>query len=455
MNSFVTQSRLLGTRPVVLNTLNISRPAAGEPTLLLITQGFGDALRIGYQNRPKIFARRIVLPEMLYARVEEITERMAANGEVLVPLDESDARLKMRTAHDAGIPSVAIVLMHGYRFPAHERRLKAIAQVLGFAQISVSHEVSPLIKLVSRGDTTVVDAYLSPLLRRYVAQVAGDLKGVKLMFMQSNGGLTAADRFQGKDAILSGPAGGINGMARTSEQALGQGARLIGFDMGGTSTDVSHYAGRFELVDESVVAGVRIRAPMMQIHTVAAGGGSICRFDGMRFRVGPQSAGARPGPACYRNGGPLTVTDCNLFLGRIEPERFPAVFGPDGDQPLDPDASRARLQEVADALGNAKSLEAIAEGFLEIAVDNMAAAIRKISIARGHDVTLLPFYTPTLTDEERKVVETLDLGKIYAMGAHPVIVNSLARSMGYRRSDYRPLLAESAVTPGRTRWRKS
>ena len=275
--------------------------------------------------------------------------------------------------------------MHGWRYSDHEARLAEIARELGFTQVSVSHEVAPLIKLVGRGDTTVVDAYLSPVLRRYVDRVAAGLpSGTDLHFMQSNGGLAEASAFRGKDAILSGPAGGVVGMVAASEP---HGAdRLIGFDMGGTSTDVSHYAGQFELADESVVAGVRIRAPMMQIHTVAAGGGSICRFDGMRFRVGPESAGANPGPACYRNGGPLTVTDCNLFLGRIDPEHFPAVFGPGGDQPLDPQASRARLQEIADAVGG-KSLEEIAEGFLEIAVDNMAAAIRKISIARGHDVT--------------------------------------------------------------------
>ena len=276
--------------------------------------------------------------------------------------------------------------MHGWRFTDHEVALADIARDLGFSQISVSHEVAPLIKLVGRGDTTVVDAYLSPILRRYIDRVAAGLgEGAKLQFMQSNGGLTKANSFRGKDAILSGPAGGVVGMVAASAP-LGA-DRLIGFDMGGTSTDVSHYAGRYELGDENLIAGVRIRAPMMQVHTIAAGGGSICRFDGMRFRVGPESAGARPGPACYRAGGPLTVTDCNLFLGRISVKHFPAVFGPNGDQRLDPDASRAQLQELADALGGAKTLEEIAEGFLAIAVDNMAAAIRKISIARGHDVT--------------------------------------------------------------------
>ena len=357
----------------------------GERLALAVTRGFGDALRIGYQARPDIFARHIVLPSMLYERVVEIDERLGVDGDVLVSLDESAARAALEAIRAAGIDAIAILLMHGWRYPAHEMKLAEIARELGFTQVSVSHEAAPLIKLIGRGDTTVVDAYLSPVLRRYVDRVAAGLPdATELHFMQSNGGLAEATAFRGKDAILSGPAGGIVGMVAAS--APHEADHLIGFDMGGTSTDVSHYAGRFELADESVVAGVRIRAPMMQIHTVAAGGGSVCRFDGMRFRVGPESAGANPGPACYRNGGPLTVTDCNLFLGRIDPEHFPPVFGANGDEPLDAEASRARLQEVADAVGG-KSLEEIAQGFLEIAVDNMAAAIRKISIARGHDVT--------------------------------------------------------------------
>ena len=358
----------------------------GERTALAITAGFGDALRIGYQARPEIFARHIVLPAMLYETVVEIEERAGADGAIIRPLEEDRARADLNILRAKGFDALAIVLMHGWRFTDHEERLAAIARELGFTQVSVSHEVAPLIKLIGRGDTTVVDAYLSPILRRYVDKVAAGLgEGPRLQFMQSNGGLTEARAFRGKDAILSGPAGGVVGMVAAS--APHGSGHLIGFDMGGTSTDVSHYAGRYELGDENLIAGVRIRAPMMQIHTIAAGGGSICRFDGMRFRVGPESAGARPGPACYRAGGPLTVTDCNLFLGRIEPSNFPAVFGPDGNLPLDPDASRQRLQEVADALGGTKSLEQIAEGFLHIAVDNMAAAIRKISIARGHDVT--------------------------------------------------------------------
>jgi 5-oxoprolinase (ATP-hydrolysing) len=358
----------------------------GERLALAITRGFGDALRIGYQARPDIFARHIVLPSMVYEQMIEVDERVDVAGQVLVPLDEAGARKALGTVRDAGIDALAIVLMHGWQYPAHEARLAEIARELGFAQVSVSHEVAPLIKLIGRGDTTVVDAYLSPVLRRYVDRVAAGLpEESQLHFMQSNGGLAEATAFRGKDAILSGPAGGVVGMVAAC--AAHEAQHLIGFDMGGTSTDVSHYAGAFELADESVVAGVRIRAPMTQIHTVAAGGGSICRFDGMRFRVGPESAGANPGPACYRNGGPLTVTDCNLFLGRIDPDRFPAVFGPSGNEPLDRAASAMRLQEVADQLGGTKSIEDIARGFLDIAVDNMAAAIRKISIARGHDVT--------------------------------------------------------------------
>src|SRR6476620_1396433 len=334
----------------------------GERVALVITRGFGDALRIGYQARPEIFARHIVLPTMLYERAIEIDERVGVDGEVLIALDQAQARASLAAAREAGVDALAIVLMHGWKYPAHEARLAEIARELGFTQVSVSHEVAPLIKLIGRGDTTVVDAYLSPVLSRYVDRVAAGLPdGTDLHFMQSNGGLAEASAFRGKDAILSGPAGGVVGMVEASAPHGNQ--RLIGFDMGGTSTDVSHYAGAFELANESVVAGVRIRGPMMQIHTVAAGGGSVCRFDGMCFRVGPESAGANPGPACYRNGGPLTVTDCNLFLRRVDPEQFPKVFGPKSDEPLDPEASRARLEEVAAAVGG-KSVEEIAEGFL-------------------------------------------------------------------------------------------
>jgi len=361
----------------------------GEPTLLVVTQGFGDALRIAYQNRPRIFDRHIVLPELLYARMIEARERMGAHGEIVQPLDEARARAELVSAFDAGFRSVAIVLMHGYRYPQHEVRLGAIARDIGFPQVSVSHEVSPMMKLVARGDTTVVDAYLSPILRRYVAQVARQLPDTRLLFMQSNGGLTDAHRFQGKDAILSGPAGGIVGMVRTSHMAGF--THVIGFDMGGTSTDVSHYAGEYEREFETLVAGVRMRAPMMSIHTVAAGGGSILHFDGSRLRVGPDSAGANPGPACYRRGGPLAVTDANVMLGRIQPDYFPRVFGPHADQPLDRAIVVANFRELASEIeretGTRKSAEDVAAGFLDIAVRNMAEAIKRISVQRGHDVT--------------------------------------------------------------------
>ena len=358
----------------------------GERLALAITRGFGDALRIGTQARPDIFARHIVLPEQLPSTVVEIAERIGADGEVLIALDEDAARRDFLALREEGFDALAIVLMHGWKYRGHEERLAAVAREIGFAQVSVSHEVAPLIKLIPRGDTTVVDAYLSPVLDRYTDTLRAALPDAdRLRFMQSNGGLAEVGAFRGKDAILSGPAGGVVGMVAASEP-LGHG-KLIGFDMGGTSTDVAHYAGDYELTGDSVVASVRVAAPMMQIHTVAAGGGSICSFDGARFRVGPESAGADPGPACYRKGGPLTVTDCNLFLGRIDPAFFPSVFGPDGDQPLDPVAARDRLEEIAAALPEPKPLEEIATGFLAIAVDNMANAIRKISVARGHDVT--------------------------------------------------------------------
>ena len=361
----------------------------GEPTALAITRGFGDALRIAYQNRPRLFDRHIVLPELLYGRAIEIDERIGAHGDVVTALDEDAARRDLQAAYDAGIRALAIVFMHGYRYPQHEEAVARIARAIGFAQVSVSHAVSPLMKLVARGDTTVVDAYLSPILRRYVDQVAGELPGVNLQFMQSSGGLTDARAFQGKDSILSGPAGGIVGMVRASRLAGFE--RIIGFDMGGTSTDVSHYAGEFERVFETQVAGVRMRAPMMSIHTVAAGGGSILHFDGSRYRVGPDSAGANPGPASYRRGGPLAVTDCNVMLGKIQPRHFPHLFGPGADQPLDEGAVRAGFDALADdvarATGTRPAPEAVAEGFIRIAVGNMANAIKQISVQRGHDVT--------------------------------------------------------------------
>lgn len=358
----------------------------GERLALAITKGFGDALRIGTQARPAIFARHIVLPEQLPECVVEVDERVGVDGAVLTPLDEDAARAGFMKLREDGFEAIAIVLMHGWKYRDHEKRLSTIAREVGFTQVSTSHEVAPLIKLIARGDTTVVDAYLSPVLRRYTDQLQAELpEADALRFMQSNGGLAQVGAFRGKDAILSGPAGGVVGMVAACEP-LGH-SKLIGFDMGGTSTDVAHYAGEYELTGDSVVAGVRVAAPMMQIHTVAAGGGSICEFDGARFRVGPHSAGADPGPACYRKGGPLTVTDCNLYLGRIDPAFFPAVFGANGDEPLDREAARGALEAVAATLPEPKSLTEIAEGFLEIAVDNMANAIRKISVARGHDVT--------------------------------------------------------------------
>jgi 5-oxoprolinase (ATP-hydrolysing) len=362
----------------------------GDRTLLAITRGFADALRIGDQKRPRLFDRHIVLPTQLYERVIEIEERVLASGTVRVALDENPARERLREAFDAGIRSVAIVLMHGYRYPAHEQRLAEIARDIGFTRVSTSHETSRLMKLVGRGDTTVVDAYVSPILRRRVDALARALgPQVRLSFMQSNGGLAAASAFQGKDSILSGPAGGIVGMARVATQAGFE--RAIGFDMGGTSTDVSHYTGEYERCFETVVAGVRLRAPMMNIHTIAAGGGSICRFDGARFRVGPESAGADPGPACYRRGGPLTVTDCNVMVGKLQPAFFPAVFGASGKEPLDAqqvsERFRALAGEIERATGRRLVPVEIAHGFLAIAVDNVANAIKQISIARGYDVT--------------------------------------------------------------------
>jgi 5-oxoprolinase (ATP-hydrolysing) len=357
----------------------------GEPTVLLVTTGFRDALRIAYQNRPRLFDRHIVLPEAVYARVIEVPERIDAHGEVLVPLDEAAVAAALTAAHDDGLRSAAVVLLHGYRHPGHEERVAALARAAGFPQVSCSHEVSPLIKLVPRGDTTVVDAYLSPILRRYVDEVARELAGIRLMFMQSNGGLREAAHFRGKDAVLSGPAGGVVGMVRTAAQAGHD--RVVGFDMGGTSTDVSHYAGEFERELGTQVAGVRMRAPMMSIHTVAAGGGSVLHYDGSRYRVGPDSAGAVPGPACYRRGGPLTVTDANVMLGRIQPEHFPAVFGEHGDQPLDAEVVREKFTALAAETGGGRTPEDVAAGFLEIAVLNMANAVKKISVQRGHDIT--------------------------------------------------------------------
>ena len=361
----------------------------GERTILLITKGFRDQLRIAYQARPEIFAKEILLPEQLYQRVLEVDERLLADGSVERPLRLDGLAEDLAQARAEGFAAAAVVLIHAWKNPAHERALAELVRATGFEQVSVSHEVSPLIKLVGRGDTTVVDAYLSPILRRYVARVArilgatpADQPGPTLQFMMSSGGLTAADRFRGKDAILSGPAGGVVGMARAAEEAGF--SRTIGFDMGGTSTDVAHFAGDFERAFDTEVAGVRIRAPMMRIHTVAAGGGSILHAEAGRFRVGPDSAGADPGPACYRRGGPLTVTDANVMLGKLNPEFFPAIFGPGQDQPLDRAVVAAKFAEIA---GEGRSPEEVAEGFLKIAVENMANAIKTISVRRGYDAT--------------------------------------------------------------------
>jgi 5-oxoprolinase (ATP-hydrolysing) len=361
----------------------------GERLALVTTKGFRDALRIGYQERKKIFATEIIKPDALYDTVTEIGERVLADGTVELMLDEVEARRALEALRAGGYRSVAIVFMHAYKFPAHEAAVARIARELGFEQVSVSHEVSPLIKLVGRGDTTVVDAYLSPVLGRYVAQVSDELDvrrtGARVMFMMSSGGLTAADMFQGKDAILSGPAGGVVGLAKTGEQAGF--SRVIGFDMGGTSTDVAHFDGEYERAFETEVAGVRVRAPMMLIHTVAAGGGSILHFEDNRFRVGPDSAGAHPGPACYRNGGPLAVTDANVMTGKLLPEFFPAIFGPNQDQPLDVETVRAKFAELSERIGDGRSPEEVADGFIRIAVANMVEAIKKISVQRGYDVT--------------------------------------------------------------------
>ncbi len=361
----------------------------GERTALVTTRGFRDALEIGYQARPKIFAKAVVKPELLYADVVEIDERVLADGVVETPLNEAELRRALDGLKASGFKAIAIVFMHAWRYPEHERRAAEIARRMGFPQVSVSHEVSPLIKLVGRGDTTVVDAYLSPILRRYVEQVAGELDvgrtGARLMFMMSSGGLTAAELFQGKDAILSGPAGGVVGMAETG---LAAGfPKVIGFDMGGTSTDVAHFDGTYERAFETEVAGVRMRAPMMLIHTVAAGGGSILHFDGQRFRCGPDSAGANPGPKAYRNGGPLAVTDANVMVGKLQPDLFPAIFGPGRDEPLDADAVRAAFSALAAEVGDGRGPEEVADGFIKIAVENMANAIKKISVQRGYDVT--------------------------------------------------------------------
>jgi len=425
----------------------------GERTVLFITRGFRDALQIAYQNRPEIFSRHIVLPELLYSKVVEIEERVGAHGEVLTPLATEATRRDLQAAYDEGYRSIAIVCMHGYRYQEHEGEVAAIARAIGYAQVSVSHEVSPMMKLVSRGDTTVVDAYLSPILRRYVEQVASELDGVRLMFMQSNGGLTDARRFQGKDSILSGPAGGIVGAVRTS--LLAGFDKIIGFDMGGTSTDVSHYAGEFERAFDTQVAGVRMRAPMMSIHTVAAGGGSILHFDGARYRAGPDSAAANPGPASYRKNGPLAVTDCNVMLGKIQPKFFPPVFGPGGDEPLDAEVVRRKFadlaREIKQATGDARTPEQVAEGYVDIAVGNMANAIKQISVQRGHDVTeyTLCCFGGAAGQHACLVADALGMTRVFI---HPLAGVLSAYGMGLADvTAMREQAVEVALTPGNLR----
>ncbi|MEL6928109.1 MAG: hydantoinase/oxoprolinase family protein [Cyanobacteria bacterium J06600_6] len=361
----------------------------GDRLALLITKGFKDALRIGYQNRPDIFAREIILPSMLYETVVEIDARYDAQGNELKPVKSDRIREDLQNVYQQGIRSCAIVLMHGYRYPKHELEVARIAQEVGFTQISISHQVSPLIKLVSRGDTTVVDAYLTPILRRYIDRVTAQLPNTQLMFMKSDGGLVNAENFQGKDSILSGPAGGIVGAVKTSQQAGFE--QIVTFDMGGTSTDVAHYAGEYERELESEIAGVRMRVPVLAIQTIAAGGGSILRFDGLSYRVGPESGGSNPGPACYRRGGELTITDANVMLGKIQPQYFPAVFGKKGNQPLDRDIVQSKFEELTESINtstaNNYTEPQVAAGFMAIAVANMANAIKKISLQRGYDVT--------------------------------------------------------------------
>jgi 5-oxoprolinase (ATP-hydrolysing) len=361
----------------------------GDRVALVITKGFKDALRIGYQNRPDIFARHIILPTMLYEQVIEVDERYDAQGNELTSVNTAQVKDDLQKVYNSGIRSCAIVFMHSYRYPRHEQQVAELAQEIGFTQISVSHQVSPLMKLVSRGDTTVVDAYLTPILRRYVNQVAGQLPGVRLMFMKSDGGLVDAQQFQGKDSILSGPAGGIVGAVQTCKR--GGFELVITFDMGGTSTDVAHFKGEYERQLDSEIAGARMRVPVLDIHTIAAGGGSLLFFDGSSYRVGPESAGSNPGPACYRRGGPLAVTDANVMLGKIHPQYFPSVFGIDGNLPLDKDIVISKFTQLAEDItkttGNIRTPEQVAAGFIAIAVENMANAVKKISLQRGYDVT--------------------------------------------------------------------
>ena len=419
---------------------------AGSPTLYVTTRGFGDALRIGYQDRPDIFALDVRLPEPAYARVLEVDERVGAGGTLVRALDEEGARRGLDDARRAGLDAVAIAFVHGYAYPEHERRVAELARAAGFTQISASHETSPLIKLVGRGETTVVDAYLSPILRRYVDGVAAQLGDVPLRFMQSHGGLTGAALFRGKDAILSGPAGGVVGAVAVSRRAGFD--KVIGFDMGGTSTDVSHFAGELERSYESLVGGVRLRAPMLRVHTVAAGGGSVCAFEDGRYRVGPRSAGADPGPACYGKGGPLAVTDCNLVTGKLRPSFFPTVFGPDGAGPIDEEAARRALAAVAAGMRDAgvepPAPEQLADDFVRVACEAMARAIKRISTQRGHDVSdhVLCCFGGAAGQHACLVADALGIARVLL---HPLAGVLSAYGMGL--ADVRALRERTVETP--------
>lgn len=418
----------------------------GEPTILAITQGFGDALKIGYQNRPKIFDLNIRLPEELYDHVIEVGERIMANGEVFLDLHEESIYDDLRRAYDQGFRSLAIVLMHGYAYPQHEQRIKQIAEDIGFPQISVSHETIPLMKLISRGDTTVVDAYLSPLLKRYIEDLKQELGEIPIFFMQSNGGLVSETLFRGKESILSGPAGGVVGMVKTGEDAGFR--KVIGFDMGGTSTDVSHFLGEYERQYETEIAGIKLRSPMLHINTIAAGGGSMIQFKNGRYLVGPDSAGATPGPACYRQNGPLTLTDCNVLLGKIQPDYFPKIFGPDGDKPIDSEIVRQKFSELQKTIRKESkeenSLEYIAEGFLQVAIENMANAIKKISIAKGYDTTdyLLNGFGGAAGQHVCRVAD--------ALGIHQVLIHPHAgvlSAVGIGLADFRTIVQKNIELP--------
>ncbi|MEE2699041.1 MAG: hydantoinase B/oxoprolinase family protein [Pseudomonadota bacterium] len=448
------------TEPIPSGSINVIRMGttvgtnallerSGEPTVLAITKGFADALRIGYQERPNIFDHHIQLPELLYEKVIEINERKTAGGKILTVPDNEIVKIQLSKIFDLGIRSVAIVLMHGYRFPSHENIVAKIAKEVGFTQVSTSNQVSPLMKLISRGDTTVVDAYISPILRRYIDGILEELSRVKkktprLQFMQSNGGLTDENLFQGKNSILSGPAGGVVGMACTASE--GGFKKVIGFDMGGTSTDVSHFNGEFERTFETTVAGIRICSPMMRIHTVAAGGGSIIRFSGQRFRVGPDSAGADPGPACYRRGGPLTITDCNLMVGKIQAEHFPHIFGPNANEPLDEKEIQKKFTDLATQISPdaPDKPEDVAEGFLKIAVENMANAIKKVSVQRGYDVTeyTLNCFGGAGGQHACMVADALGIEKIFI---HPFA--GILSAYGIGLADIRAIREKTIETP--------